>query len=147
MRGYFHNVVDWKLAAYEPLFFYHHPQDGRLGVLSALVEASRKNSVPVMSMGDYARWWRKRTEVSCCAVVSGANLKIDGRVSPDVVFRIMKDDKQAFVGFSPNIDLSRVKWLERPVPPSPPEDLCRIRAFSFRLYRQGAQIALRRKRL
>lgn len=64
MAAYYLQVLEEKLQANEPVFFYHHPGQGRREVFAQVFREVRRRGLEVASLGDYARWWQLRNEVS-----------------------------------------------------------------------------------
>lgn len=60
MAAYYRMVMDMKLARNEPLFFYHHPTHHHWDVVRTLFSDSQMKGVNDITLGGYARWWKKR---------------------------------------------------------------------------------------
>ncbi len=136
MLGYFSRVMDRKLALGEPLFFYHHPQDTRWDMISALIGSARSTGVPFMSLGEYARWWRSRLRVRCTLQVESGGVRVvpgegAGALSGDLGIRRSWPDgtvRLAPVASGGTGDDRPV--LRRPNPPA--RDIARIREADLR---------------
>lgn len=60
MLEYYRQVIIEKIIQREPVFFYHHPGHGHFEVIAQVFEEIRERNIPVLSPGEYARWWKKR---------------------------------------------------------------------------------------
>ena len=61
MAAYYLRVMEEKQQANEPVFFYHHPGQQRLAVFEKVFQEVRRRNLAVHSLGDYARWWQRRS--------------------------------------------------------------------------------------
>lgn len=137
MQQYFSMVASWKVARQEPLFFYHHPGHQAWETVESLFSLSALPGVRAMTLGDFARWWGKRTSVTpelsmekgWLAVDRGSALRM---AESDVVVRILSPEgKEAIVAPGERLALELLTWGERPAF-SPPADLRRMREFDPR---------------
>lgn len=64
MAAYYLRVMEEKRLAGEPVFFYHHPGQQRLMVFEQVFQEVRRHNLAVSSLGEYARWWRRRNDFS-----------------------------------------------------------------------------------
>jgi len=76
MTAYYLNVLYQNGRRNIPTFLYHHPGQGHLQVWEAIFRNVRAKSIPVMSMGDYAAWWKRRTELKWSAEWIDGKLKM-----------------------------------------------------------------------
>ena len=135
MIHYFDFVIQRKLAAREPLFFYHHPRDGHHSVLDWLFEKMKAERIPVKTMSDYAQWWKQRTSnIPAISFSSGAveiknimeNRSLQIRIS-------MPDGTEAILPSAKQILLETIRWQQQPEPWHAPEDYLRMRNFNYRI--------------
>lgn len=60
MAEYYRQVIIEKINQQEPVFFYHHPGHRHFEVIARVFQEIRERNIPVLSPGEYARWWKKR---------------------------------------------------------------------------------------
>ncbi len=136
MREYFAMVVRRKLFRNEPLFFYHHPSHRQCEVLRDLFSLIREHNIESMTMGEYARWWKRRISTFFTITLDGSILRVDGSasISDDVYLRIVDPKGQeAIVSASGSMDLkSGLPWITPAAAVRPPSDIRRIREFDSR---------------
>lgn len=141
---YFDRVVAWKLAAREPLFFYHHPRDGNLDVLRHIIRLSRRENQPNLLYSEYASWWKKRMGWRIDIELADRTIHLQGNLSPDACLRIIRDDEEVIVRIDRAIHLSEIPWRKIVPAPPLPSDILRIRKFSPRLVFAALQTSWRR---
>ncbi len=61
MIDYYSKMIRIKQAVYEPIIFYHHPVHGYFDVFDTVFHIIREQNIPVVSLGDFSKWWEKRT--------------------------------------------------------------------------------------
>lgn len=132
MRGYFAGVVESKLRSRDPLFFYHHPKNLHLDVLDGLFADIQRRGLRTVLLGEYARWWKRRSAVSFEPSVDGDTLRMSGSPAPeDLRCRLTRaDGSEAFAPISGSLDLRAADWTPPPEPLALPKDIGRIRAFN-----------------
>jgi hypothetical protein len=136
MSEYFHSVVAAKLVRREPLFFYHHPGHHHWNVVRDLCEHVLECGARPMTMGEFARWWSRRTALypvfrvvgeSVATSVEenspspgdcGVNVRISRRGGEEVLVPLMGDDRGGERRIAP--------------PYLPPPDILRAREFNLR---------------
>jgi hypothetical protein len=135
MRDYFSLMLEWKSARSEPLFFYHHPSDRHWGVLDELLRQVEDRGALKVTLGEYASWWRRRTEASIEVDTRGDLLELEydpGLTPRDVSLRVVNTQgREALAPLHPRISLSSLDWRER-LTFLPPGDLRRTREFDTR---------------
>lgn len=62
MMDYYLKVLKIKKTAYEPIIFYHHPVHGYFEVFDTVFQEVKKQNIPVVSLGSFAEWWKRRTD-------------------------------------------------------------------------------------
>jgi hypothetical protein len=60
MLAYYETVIAQKMFRCEPLFFYHHPNDGQLDVWKKIFAHTAQNTIPQYTFSEFAHWWKKR---------------------------------------------------------------------------------------
>jgi hypothetical protein len=137
MNEYFSMIVRLKLARNEPLFFYHHPSHRHLEVLSHLFRLVRQPRIENMTMGSFARWWKRRNDLRIVLDSTADTLRVShsgSSLSPDVWLHISSPNKgDAILPLAPTIDMKTItSWTspQRPIPP--PADIRRAREFDPR---------------
>lgn len=63
MIDYYETLIENHCFSKLPLFFYDHPSNTNLDVLNKVFQSIRNRNIPIMTMGEYADWWKIR---SCC---------------------------------------------------------------------------------
>lgn len=144
MTGYFDRVIDWNLAAREPLFFYHHPGDGHLDVLRHIIGRAHQESLPNLLLSDYAVWWKRRMRWRFDIEITDQTIRLSGELNPDARLRIIRGDEETIVPLGREIRLSNLSWKNMHQAPALPADILRIRKFSPRLLFETLQIFWRR---
>lgn len=77
MAEYYQQCLICRQFYGEPAFVYHHPGQGHNEVFKTLFEQINRKETAVMSMGDYAAWWRRRAGVSWKPVWDGQQISVD----------------------------------------------------------------------
>lgn len=136
MIEYFDRVIRLKISRHEPLFFYHHPTHRRWDVVR-WIATFRQQGVENMTLGEYARWWKRRIGVKYSADFDGGEIRIqhDGSSMPDDVWiRIVNPKREEVVIPSKEVlNLASISnWTTPEHPAPPPEDIRRIREFDPR---------------
>jgi hypothetical protein len=136
MCEYFERVIREKLARHEPVFLYHHPSHRNWRVIRYICSRMEEEGVPSTTLGEYATWWKRRTERSFSASLEGTRLRT--RVAEgaggaeEVLIRVTRPGgEEALIAAAPEVDLQGVAW-NTTLPYLPPEDIRRIREFDPR---------------
>jgi len=140
MKEYYWRVMNTKLSHAEPLFFYHHPSHRHLDVVEFIFQSMRQQNIDNVSLGEYARWWKKRRDVKF--VVSYLNDRIsmvqysapEGSQAGDgITLRVTTvEGKECLVSVGESVDLKTASWVGAKPPAAAPEDIRRIREFDPR---------------
>lgn len=77
MIAYYLNRLTEKVNAREPAIFYHHPGQQRWAVFESLFREVQEQSLPAISLGDYAEWWNKRQAFSWHAHLNKDKIEIE----------------------------------------------------------------------
>jgi len=95
MKRYFRDVIDMKLQQCEPAILYHHPGHGLFDVMADSFAYIRELGVPNITMGDYARWWTRRSAVRFEARWNGDDLDLSFRShDPEVRIALHRSDEE-----------------------------------------------------
>lgn len=135
MKQYFTFVVKQKLATNEPLIFYHHPRDGREGVLEHLLTECKQHALPAMTMGEFARWWKERISASSTCITDGTTIHIKTR-SPlsDLFYHItLPDGRVTLVAGNSQIAFGDSSFHPKTPAHSLPSDVLRVCEFNYRI--------------
>ncbi|MFO7890973.1 MAG: polysaccharide deacetylase family protein [bacterium] len=62
--NYYLKIMEVKRAVYQPIIFYHHPLHGYFDVFDIIFQNVMQKNIPVISLGKYSDWWRKRNEIT-----------------------------------------------------------------------------------
>ena len=135
MIRYFDFQIRRKLAAREPMMFYHHPNDGHHPVLEWLFEKMKNERIPAKTMSEYARWWKGRVAAVPVCSYSSKSIQFPHAVANhDVQIRITTADRtEALVPLAPQILMDTVRWESKPPVFHFPGDFKRQRRFNFRI--------------
>lgn len=144
MLAYYDYVIQRKSFTQRPLFFYHHPMDGHLDVLASVIERTKAIGIPTL-LGDFAEWWKKRISARIDVEYNHDRMKMHGNVPADVLLRISREGKEAFVRAVPDLSLNNVRWELQRLSPPLPSDLHATRAFSMKLVLENLRMLMRRK--
>jgi hypothetical protein len=135
MFEYFIKVIRLKLSRHEPLFFYHHPSHRHWDVVRSLFNF-REEGVEKTTLGEYARWWKRRIAVKYTASVDGDVVRIQyaGTPAPDDVWlRVVNARRDEIIlPMSEKVDLKSAGWTAQEEFPLPPDDIRRAREFDPR---------------
>ena len=135
MTDYFDRVVREKLAHREPLFFFHHPKDGHTDVLQTLFRRAEEAGAQMLTMREYAKWWKGRISEGLQIRWKDDVLQVDTSTAPaGYHLRIMMGDgREAIIHTKEKIHLDGIGWEQPPASYPVPGDLERVRAFNPRI--------------
>jgi hypothetical protein len=136
MFEYFIKAIRLKISRHEPLFFYHHPSHRHWDVVRRLFNF-REEGVEKTTLGEYARWWKRRIGVKFTAHNDGDVVRIQQAYAPapdDVWLRVVNTKREEVVlPMNERIDLkSVIQWSVPEKPSLPPDDIRRSREFDPR---------------
>lgn len=119
MSNYFSYQLRRKMAAGRPLIFYDHPGHNRLAVVRQFLAAVAELNLPNLSFGEYARWWRKRSEINWQVELYQGQLHVsgpDGETAVQVQIH-RQDGHRAMTQFNSSSVLTDLSWQQnRPRP-------------------------------
>ncbi|MBI4427619.1 MAG: polysaccharide deacetylase family protein [Ignavibacteriales bacterium] len=135
MTQYFEFILRQKLAAREPLIFYHHPKDGHHRVLEHIFTYVDSHRVPSMKFLEILQWWKKRVETTLRVAVEGNHVNVEAHGgSEDVFLHITKGDgTEVFSPLHADIHLEALQWEPKPKFIPWPADYLRCRKFNYRI--------------
>jgi len=108
MKKYYLNVFEQNLANSEITIFYHHPSHPHLEVFEAIFKMINEKVIPVSSMADFQEWWLARDKIKAGVSVNEKTISID--TDGDIFWRIYKNNQEAIVAKSLEIDLDNCKF-------------------------------------
>jgi hypothetical protein len=135
MKNYFRMMTDRFLLRNEPVIFYHHPGHEHYDVMEDTFEHARGLGLPAMTLGDYARWWRRRTGTRFDVTVDGEGLCVTSRNRfDDVLFSAdHPDGRRGFIRTDGATMFADIQWSNissESMPP--PAGIRSARSFSLR---------------
>jgi hypothetical protein len=135
MIDYFKRVIEEKISNSEPLMFYHHPKDRHHEVLESIMSRAEAARAHVMTMGEYATWWRGRSSEGVQIRLKDNVLVADTNTTPRgyQVRVIGNEGKATIIPIDQKIRLDSVVWKWLPKPYARPDDIARVRAFNPRI--------------
>ncbi len=77
MAAYFNSVLDRKAGSVEPSLFYHHPLQPGLEAIKQLFASVQKHGLTVLTFGEYASFWKLRSENSFQAFFDGTKITVE----------------------------------------------------------------------
>jgi hypothetical protein len=132
MTDYFQRVITEKLLRDEPLFFYHHPTHHHHDVMRSIFRFARDRRIENITMGEFARWWKKRLVFRLRAALHNSMLNLDWSGDESVWLRIVHPERgEAIVPAAHAIAINALPWQKRSRA-TPPSDLRRMREFDPR---------------
>jgi hypothetical protein len=132
MSDYFQRVITEKLLRDEPLFFYHHPTHHHHDVMRSIFRFARDRGIENITMGEFARWWKKRLLFRLRAALHNSMLNLDWNGDESVWLRIVHPERgEAIVPAAHAIAINTLPWQKRSRA-TPPSDIRRMREFDPR---------------
>ncbi len=136
MFEYFTTVIHSKISRDEPLFFYHHPSHRHWNVVRWLFNL-RPQGMEAITLGDYARWWRRRVRFDMVVEYEGDCISVQSLtpdVPDDVYLRIVNTrGEEVILPIAKKINMSSIlRWDIPDKPAPPPHDIRRAREFDPR---------------
>jgi hypothetical protein len=133
MKRYYRFILARKLSHEEPVVFYHHPTHQRWEIVEDTFVAVREHNLPMLTFGAWADWWERRQQASFSCTVSGTKIHVASS-SPDAYFRIVRPDGKQMLVRASERSLEGSAWSD-PVPVLPaPQDIDKVRRFTWRLW-------------
>ncbi|MEL6821616.1 MAG: polysaccharide deacetylase family protein, partial [Calditrichota bacterium] len=111
MTAYYLDVLYRNSQNFLPTFLYHHPGQGYLNVWETIFRNVREKEIPVMSMGDYAAWWKRRTLLNWSAewVDNKIRLSCEDPVEDVCVCAYWPGEQFELRSFNRNIESVKIK--------------------------------------
>lgn len=143
---YFDRVIERKKITGEPLFFYHHPNDGMSGVLEKLIKSCLDGGALPMRMHDFALWWKDREAARHNIVINGKQIFVQGKLPAQAFLRIVTQSGEAIVPAS-SMDMGAMNFQMPKQATTAPEEFLRIKRFSPRRSWHSVLNFMRRSRV
>lgn len=131
---YFLTVINKKIAAHEPICFFHHPTHHYNDVFEEIFKYIQEQQIPAMLYRDYAEWWKRRSKSKQEVAYDTASRKIHTTGKPDNVwFHITTpQQKETIVALHGEMLLESLPLKPTQQAPDIPSDIMRARKFDFR---------------
>jgi hypothetical protein len=132
MIAYFNYVVAQKEAVHDPLFFYHHPNDGNEKAVTSLFDQVIERKIAPVRMLEYARWWKKRNGAIVSIEYDGTTIAVSGTAElQDLnIHATRSDGTESFLKQTASISESEIQWKTKPAPVPLPDDIERVTKFN-----------------
>ena len=142
MKSYFRRMTDYLRLRNEPVIFYHHPGHEHVEVMADTFAYARELHLPNLTLGDYARWWRRRANSRYTALLDGAALDITSDERPlDVQLCIdPPDNRRGFIADDGRTEMNAIDWQAvEHAHIAPPVDLRTLRSPNMTLLRHSIE--------
>lgn len=109
MLNYYLRLIDEKFLLHEPIIIYHHPHHEYLDILDQVFQFVNKYKIKKLTMLEYAKWWKKRTDIQPDLHFEETRLRsnID---SEDISFRITLEEGSIITTLNKTIKLTNLKF-------------------------------------
>jgi hypothetical protein len=142
MKEYFRATARMKLGRNEPVIFYHHPGHEHYDVMDDTFACIRELGIPNMTMGDYARWWKGRSEaIQTIWYEEGSFTVASSQDDPSLrLCADLSDGRRGFFGCNGDYRKEAIAWqMPGRQTDEAPGDLRRIRRPSLRLLQHSIE--------
>ncbi len=142
MKNYFRDVIDRAIGRREAPILYHHPGHEMFDVTADSIAYARSRGLRPATMGEYASWWRRRSQVRYEAFFDGETISIQWRHHDDAVRLVVErgDNCEASLDGHSEWHLGRLNWRPMPSIPGRPTELGHTRRrINPLLWRQGLE--------
>ena len=119
MLGYFLREIDWKSSRFEPIFVYHHPGHQNFELFREIFQEVNRRKIPTMSMGEYAEWWRQRSNIQWEARYENHQLEVRSNIQDDSFWSRRCEPNGKSVLMPMNQDATNAKEVALPDYPNP----------------------------
>lgn len=136
MKSYFLNVMNEKLARYEPVVFYHHPMQPGMEIWKDIFAKVKELDLCSLSFEDYASFWKKRTKTNFEAFLDPETSQISFSADSTELLLQVSDSQTSFelVNQSESKEVqSSGKFTYHPVELTPKEELAQLRSGKLQL--------------
>jgi hypothetical protein len=149
MKRYFRWTIDRKVQEQEPVILYHHPGHEKADVMADSFEHAQQRGLRNITMGEYARWWRRRLGVRHDISYRDGTIAVRTRIPQgDVALALRgRDGSVGFIegdGEWREDEIAMIPAPERRV--EMPDDIARARGFNPRMLRHALEDFNSRKR-
>ena len=112
-------MTDYFLNHYElcshfnlPFFIYHHPSDGMLPVLESVFKFVQEKKCLMMSLNEYASWWKLRKELISSASLNENKIMLKLNYPDSSLYLSVKRNSNEYKIIPVNeiIDLNNLQW-------------------------------------
>lgn len=135
MKSYFASTMGRNSQHHRPVFFYHHPRDGNEPVLHSIIDEAQRRDLKVLTLGEYARWWKQRTLWRPTFEIDGDVIRTSASTRGDVWMHLtLPDGREGWTAPKNELRLSELQWKEKAVVEPLPPDYRRIYQFNPWIY-------------
>jgi hypothetical protein len=112
MKNYFEIIMEDHLAGRLPLFIYDHPANPDHETLDWLFQTVKDRKIPAMTMGQYADWWKIRTETHWSARLENGHLQLSSsNLGDSVKIEVFQSDKcHTIAEKNSDLELTKTAW-------------------------------------
>ena len=112
MKDYFEIIMEDHLADRLPLFIYDHPTNPDHETLDWLFQTVKDRKIPAMTMGQYADWWKIRTETHWSARLENGRLQLSSsNLDDSVKIEVFQsDERHTIAEKNSDLELSKTVW-------------------------------------
>jgi hypothetical protein len=97
---------------YEPTIIYHHPHHEYLNILDKVFQYVNKIKVKKLTMNEYAKWWKMRTNTQPDLYFEDNRLRSNIE-SNDISLRITLEEGSIITKFNKMIDLANLRFIKQ----------------------------------
>ncbi|MFQ6675146.1 MAG: hypothetical protein ACE5LH_02250 [Fidelibacterota bacterium] len=135
MKEYWrHRIADHE-RFHLPLIVYDHPSQANLEVLNWLFDEIRARGIPVLPLGDYARWWIERASLTWTAELEDETLKINPAPPHFPLWLIIRKSlaEQAGIELNETVPLKSLQWQKVEAPREPRTPMALVRTVNRKM--------------
>ncbi|MEE9166462.1 MAG: polysaccharide deacetylase family protein [Candidatus Neomarinimicrobiota bacterium] len=112
MKIYFEDLIQTCIIHHLPVFVYDHPSNADLKTVNWLFSTIRRRQLSRVSLAEYARWWKKRSNLKWTADWDSGNLTVECPFPDSSICLYLRNSttKWATVKIKDEIDLDTVAW-------------------------------------
>ncbi|MGE5812190.1 MAG: hypothetical protein ACM339_11850, partial [Ignavibacteria bacterium] len=106
---YFEDIIDYKLAVFQPIIFYTHPGEKRFHIFNLLFKKINALGICNYSLREYAEWWSKRWKIDFSASFENEKINIEcSNEDKTVWLKIIYPNNEIFISnMSGDVNLNR----------------------------------------
>ncbi len=128
--NYYLRLIDEKLHLYKPTIIYHHPHHEYLDILDQVFQFVNKSKVKKLTMHEYAKWWKMRTNTQPDLHFEDNRLR-SNMEREDISLRITLEKGSIITKLNKTLDLAGLKFIKQKKVKHQP-DLNRLRKWCWR---------------